>query len=105
MLNDIIAKLYAAASANTLEFTNHYYSKVRKRPTPSEAEIRFILCDDAPEIIEHYPDDSCLIWGTTQSNQIGHIVCAYDPPLRVVTSYFPSETHPWKWTGDFRIRI
>lgn len=109
MDNDIVAKLYAAASANTLAFTNHYYSRESKRPTPSESEVRFILCDDAPEIIEHYPEGrrgpSCLIWGTTHSNEIGHIVCAYEPTPRVVTGYFPARTEPEKWTDDFRNRI
>lgn len=109
MLNDIIAKLYAAASANTLAFTDHYRYQSEHRPTPNPSEVRFILCDDAPEIIEHYPNDRrgpcCLIWGTTNSNEIGHIVCAYEPAPRVVTGYFPARTEPEKWTDDFRNRI
>ena len=104
-----IAALSLAAFSGTLDFSLHYYSKFYARPTPSEEEIRFLLWDDYPEIIEDYPNDprgpSCLIIGTTDLNgRIAHIVCADSPKLAVITAYFPAETRPDKWSDNFRNR-
>jgi hypothetical protein len=68
-----------------------------------------MLCDDAPEVIEDYPDDkpfsSCLIWGTTTDGRIGHVLFTYPPDCWVITAYFPAETEPHKWTdSNYRIR-
>lgn len=104
-----IATLSLAVYSGTLNFSAHYYSKFYARPTPSEEEIKFLLWDNAPEIIEDYPNDprgpSCLIIGTTDLNgRIAHIVCADPPNSAVITAYFPAETRPDQWSNDFRHR-
>lgn len=104
-----IAALSAAAYSGNLGFSVHYYSRYYARPTPNEEEIRFLLCDDDPEMIEDYPNDprgpSCLIIGITDGNgRIAHIVCADPPNPVVITAYFPAETRPDVWDSDYRIR-
>ena len=104
-----IDALSLAAFSETLDFSAHYYSRYNARPTPSEEEIKFLLWDDDPEVIEDYPNDprgpSCLIMGITgQTGRIAHIVCAYPPESSVITAYFPAETRPERWDGDYRNR-
>ena len=104
-----ITELCEAADNGTLKPRPHYARRLESRPTPTENDIRFILCDDAPEIIEDYPDDtpysSCLIWGTTSDGHVGHVLCSYSREYWIITAYFPAETEPYKWADDdYRIR-
>lgn len=104
-----IGGLCLDATSGSMRYSRHYTRQLLDRPTPSRSEIRFLLCEDAPQIIEDYPQDSlgscCLIWGQTNLNgRIGHVVCGNPPDSRVITAYFPAETEPEKWEDDYRIR-
>ena len=109
-MNDIrIVALSTIADSGRLRFSDHYYSQLHKRPTPTESEVYYLLRDDEPEVIEDYPNDprgsSFLVFGTTDNNgRIAHAVCTAPPESMVITSYFPAETHPEKWDDDFRSR-
>ena len=105
-----IAGLYLDATSGSLRFSQHYVQRLlSQRPTPSQTEVRFLFCDDTPEIIEDYPQDprgdSCLIWGETDSNgRIGHVQCTNPPDALIITAYFPAETEPEKWEDSYRRR-
>ena len=110
MYQSRIAKLCAAAASGSLIGMRHYTQKLMtRRATPNQEDIRFLLCEDAPEVIEDYPEDSrgalCLIRGETDSGRVGHVVCSCPPDYRVITAYFPAETQPLKWDSGYRIRI
>lgn len=102
----LIEELCAAADADTLIYSPHYQRRARRRPCPQERDIVYILCDDAPKVIEERTEDSvCLIWGVTADGRVGHILSEYYPAYRVATAYFPSETEPYKWAdSEYRIR-
>ena len=108
MYESRIAALCAAAASGSLDRSLHYDQRQWVRPTPDGTEILFILCDDEPQIIEDYPTDPrgscCLIWGTTSSGRIGHLVCGYSPGYRVITAYFPADTQPDRWEDNYRRR-
>ena len=103
-----LSALAFAAMSETLFYTNHYEQRVRKRPTPSKSDIRFMLCDDSPMIIEensdHREGQTCLIWAQRADGCIGHLVCRNDSSNVVVTAYFPEETNPEKWDDDYITR-
>jgi hypothetical protein len=109
MFESRIAVLSLDAFSDLLRYSQHYTQQLLSRPTPSQAEIRFLLWDDHPQVIEDYPRDprggSCLIWGTTDScGRVGHVICANPPDSRVITAYFPAETEPDKWEDNYRRR-
>ena len=109
MNDNLLVSLSLEAFSDSLEYSNHYNQQLLARPTPSKAEIRFLLWEDRPEILEDYPQDPrggcCLIWGTTDDNgRVGHIVCAYPPVSRVITAYFPDETESEEWECNYRRR-
>lgn len=109
MFESHIAALSLDATSGALRYSQHYTQQLLSRPTPSQEEIRFLLWDDDPQIIEDYPQDprggSCLIWGTTDSSdRVGHIICANPPDSQVITAYFPGETEPSKWEDNYRKR-
>ena len=104
-----IVALCSAAADDSLIYSNHYIQQQLKRPTPSKAHIKFMLCRDSPEVIEDYPNEGrgscCLIWGIADHNgRIGHVVCANPPEPKVITAYFPEETESSKWENNFRTR-
>jgi hypothetical protein len=98
--------LRAQALSSSLSFSRHYNFRLSSRPTPSVGQIQFILCDDAPKVIEDYPErDRYLICGTTDNDgRVGHLVCTNPPNSMVITAYFPGETEPDKWENDYRKR-
>ena len=105
-----LSHLCLSVTSGSLRYSHHYTQQFLLRPTPNRDEIRFLLCYDAPEIIEDYPQrpmgGRCLIWGTTDSDgRIGHVVCANPPDSTVITAYFPAETEPNKWQDNYRRRI
>ncbi len=104
-----IAKLCAAAASGSLITLPHYTRNLVARPTPNQEDIRFLLCDDAAEVIEDYPEDprgaACLIRGEINDGRVGHVVFRYPPDYFVITAYFPEDTQPWKWDSGYRIRI
>ena len=98
--------LRAQAMSSSLSFSRHYNARLSSRPTPSREEIQFLLCDNAPEVIEDYPErNRCLIYDTTDNDgRVGHLVCTNPPTSMVITAYFPSETEPDKWENGYRTR-
>ena len=103
-----LGALAFAAMTGTLSYTSHYEQQVRKRPTPTKSEITFMLCDDAPMIIEdnsyHGKGPTCLIWAKRADGRIGHIVCRDDSSNTVITAHFPGDTNPGKWDDDYITR-
>lgn len=109
MYQSFITELCRAAREGAIAPTYHYKAQFRVRPTPSEQEILFMLCDDAPEVIEDFPHDSkgsyCLLRGINADGRIGHVACGYSRGYNIITAYFPAETEPEKWRDDdYRIR-
>lgn len=106
MNQHIIAELCREAVAGALDYAAHYALRVENRPTPRKGDLTFILCADAPEVIEENAErDTILVWGRAADGRIGHILIKYHPAYRVVTAYFPAETEPYKWSDDeYRIR-
>ena len=101
MNQQIIAELCAEAAEGILDYRPHYEIKLMQRSTPSKSQVAFMLCEDAPEVIDERPEEDVLIiWGTTQDGRIGHVVFKYYPVYEVLTAYFPGETEPYKWEDD-----
>ena len=100
--------LARAAMSGTLFYTRHYDQQRHKRPTPTRSDITFMLCDDAPMIIDENPDHhegpTYLVWATRADGRIGHIVCPDDSSNTIITAYFPGCTNPEKWDADFITR-
>ena len=110
MYESRIVALSLEAFSGSLDYTHHYNRQVLSRPTPTREQIRFLLYEDSPEIIEDYPEDprgpSCLVWGIADNNgRVGHLVCANPPNSKVITAYFPDETEPDIWESNYRRRI
>lgn len=101
-----LAVLCSEVQSGDLRYSFHYAQQMFKRPMPNRDQIRYILCDDNPEIIEHNAGDSdargssCLIWGIISEERIGHVLCSYPPNPVIITAYWP-DTQPEKWTDDF----
>lgn len=106
-----IGELCFDVASGSMRYSRHYYRRLQqRRPTPNREDIRFLLCEDDPEVIEDCPNDyrgpRCLVWGTTNINgRVGHVVCGYPPDSQVITAYFPAETEPEKWDDNYRIRV
>jgi hypothetical protein len=100
----LLAMLCAELQAGRLHWTEHYSQRLLERPTPTRSEIRYLLCDDEPEVIEPY-GRSCLIWGIMVDGRVGHVVCSHPPSAVVVTAYWPDDTEPWEWAENYRRRI
>ena len=105
-----LSELCLFATSGLLRYSHHYTQQILSRPTPNRDEVQFLLCYDAPEVIEDYlkpsPRSSCLIWGTTDNNgRIAHVVCVNPPEPLIITAYFPAETEPNKWQDNYRRRI
>ena len=105
--DDLITELCREASSGALRYSSHYAEQMFSRPTPPRSQIRYMLCEDSPKVIEDYPDDkpypSCLIYGNTFSQEPVHSVWAYNQENRwavVITVYRPD---PQRWI-DWRTR-
>ena len=104
-----IADLSLDAAAGRLRYSRHYRQRLPARPTPNQSEIRFMLCNDDPQVIEDYPEDSrgssCLIRGETDiDGRVGHLLCSNPPDSLIITAYFPGETEPEEWDTDYWTR-
>jgi hypothetical protein len=108
MFQSITATLCVEAETGRLRYSDHYADQLFSRPTPNRLEIRFLLCDDAPAVIEDYLHDprgrSCLIWGIMGNHRVGHILCSAPPNSLVVTAYWPAETEPDEWEENYQRR-
>jgi len=71
----------------------------------STADLEHAFGNDAPEVIEDYPDDprghSCLIRGVDQAGRVLHLVCTVADPSYAITCYEPD---PALWYPSFRKR-
>ena len=95
-------------------YTAHHGIQVLARPTPTRAEIQYMLCDDDPQLIEVWPGDpedvrgdkaSFLIWAVMNDGRIGHTLCLWPPETRVLSAWWPAETQPEKWAdSEYKVR-
>jgi hypothetical protein len=68
----------------------------------SQKDLETAICDDAPEVIEDYPDDwrgpACLVLGWLEPTRPLHVVVGYgdseDVAIDVITAYHP-EAPDW----------
>lgn len=100
----ILAEICKEITDGTISYSEHYLDRILSEPTPARADLRFMLCDDDPDVIEYNDDDRCLIFGFSTDGRVGHAVCVHPPEAKVVTAYWP-DTQPWKWSADFRSRV
>lgn len=104
----LITDLCQEAKSGALRYSSHYADQMFLRPTPPRSQIRHMLCEDSPVVIEDYPDDikgsSCLVWGIMEDGRIGHVQLRHPPNSLVVTAYIPAETRPDKWEDNFQQR-
>ena len=104
----VIAALCSAVGTSSLRYTEHYEHQLFSRPTPTHEDIRYILCEDRPRIIEDNQNDprfrSYLIWGIMSDGRVGHILCTDPPNARLLTAYLPAETKPHKWRNNYQTR-
>ena len=84
--------------------------RILTRQQPDRDDIRFLICDDEPEIIEDYDPRStdgyrrgCLILGKI-GGRGAHVHCAYPPSGVIVTAYWP-DIEPDEWTDDYERRV
>ncbi len=95
-----------AIRTDRMRWSDHFGEQVFEG-RPDKANVRFALCDDEPEILETSPEDrrgpSCVISGFAQTGRMLHVLCSIPPKEKAITAWWP-DTHPWKWTDDFRSR-
>ena len=66
----------------------------------SRADVKKCVLEG--EIIEDYPDASCLIFGYTINDKIIHVVAGSDGKyIYIITAYFPNTI---KFENDFKTR-
>ena len=90
-----------AFCSRTYLFTTTGLMKLLKKGL-SEADLEAAICEDAPEIVEDYPDDlrgpACLVLGWPGPVQPLHILVGYgtsqDVTIDVITAYVP-ESPDW----------
>lgn len=103
-----VAVLCAEARAGGLHYTSHFVRRLFVRDIPGREAIRYVLCDDDPEVIETdaVGDDrgvSHLIWGIMDDGRVAHLLCSAPPDPLVITTYWP-DTDPGEWEADFKTR-
>lgn len=102
-----LARIRQAFCQRIYQFTTTGGAKMLKLGLTAE-RIEEVICGDAPEIIDDYPDDTrgaaCLILGWTDEARPLHVVVGYgaDPDIvnDVITVYEPD---PKQWY-NFRVR-
>jgi hypothetical protein len=105
----VTAVLCTEAEWGLLRYSDHYAEQLLRRPTPTRDEIRYILCEDDPQVIETDPANppwsrTYLIWGVIYDGRAGHLLCTAPPNPKVVTAYWPAETEPDNWEDNYRRR-
>lgn len=112
MMEWVVTLLCDEVRRGEIVWTGHWGRRTLERQQPDPAQVRYVLCDDAPEAIEHneprwddgWPRRSCLIWGVVQSGRVVHVDCVYPPRGKIVTAYWP-DTEPDEWTDDYKWRV
>ena len=93
MYERTISDLCDEAINRRLIYSHHYTDQMFVRSQPTRAQIRYVLCDNEPEIIEECPDDprgpACLIWGRMSNGRAAHVKFGLPPTGIVVTAYWP----------------
>ena len=118
MAESLIATICVAIceqlESDTDVYSTHHGIQQLARPTPTRAEIRYMMCDDDPQVIERWAGDpndvrgdkaSFLVGGIMTDGRIGHTLCMWPPDSFVITAWWPAETQPEKWVdAEFKIR-
>lgn len=86
--------------------TGHTLDRAHSRNLDIE-DVGDGMREDAPEIIEDYPDDprgpSCLVLcQSPHGDDWYHIVCTHPPDVRLITVYRPDAD---RWSDDLRRRL
>ena len=106
-----IARIWDSIQTRTLKYSGHFAEQLFTRSQPERDDVRYIVCDDAPRIIEHYEArphpltgrGSCLILGIV-NGRAAHVNCSYPPDPVVITTYWP-DTEPDEWADGFSRRV
>ena len=95
----LIDEIRKKIEAEQFEFSKHAVDQSIIRRI-SVQEVRELFGD--AEVIEDYPEDSCLILGRTREGRPLHVQCSYPsrPIIKIITLYEPD---PELWI-DFKIR-
>jgi len=90
----------AIATADRLMTSGHYERRLSQREMPDLNQIKYLLCQDQPMIIEeefHRDSLTHLVWGIMGTGRVGHILLSEPPESIVITAYWPdSEAHKWR---------
>ena len=104
----LIHSLCTEAQGGTLVYSGHFGKRLFERPQPDRAGIRYLLCDDDPEIIESNLErpgwNTYLIWGIIETGRVGHVLCSPPPRPKVITAYWP-DTEPAEWANNYKRRV
>ena len=98
-----IEDLQSLLESNNILWTTHCLQRMGERDI-KRSDVKH--CIQEGEIIEDYPNDfpnpSCLIFGTTLTNKVLHVVVGTDGNyLYIITAYYPSEN---KFESDMKTR-
>jgi len=98
----ILAMLAASVEEGTIVWSNHYLMRIFERNVPDRRQVRYLLGDDEPEIIER-GKRSCLVWSIMDSGRCAHLVCSWPPNPVMITAYWP-DTEPSRWVDNYKRR-
>jgi len=99
-----LARLCDEIRTGAIIWSRHFTQRSFERNQPSSRDVRFVICEDEPVIMERYADrPAMLIWGMIESGRRAHVQCSSPPNAVVVTAYWP-DTQPEEWDNDFRVR-
>lgn len=99
-----MAVLCAEVRAGHLWHSRHYTSRLLERAMPDRSQVKYVLCDDDPEVIQRSEDArgrSCLIWGIMSGGRVAHVLCSPPPNPVVITAYWP-DTDAEEWTDNYK---
>ena len=99
-----VARLCDEVRSGQVIWSRHFTQRTFERDQPTANDVRFMLCEDEPWIMERYTErPGILIWATVESGRCGHVHCGYPPNAVIVTAYWP-DTEPDEWLDDYRVR-
>lgn len=107
MYDALLAVLCHEAREGKLRYSEHHSIRLYQRAVPDREQIRYLLCDDEPEVIESSEDErgrKHLIWGIMADGRAAHVQCSRPPNAKVVTAYWP-DTEQSEWTEDYKRRV
>ena len=102
MRQAILADIRTVAGEGDYLVSTHFLDMLFERGLDL-VDIADAIREDAPEIIEDYPNDtrgsSCLILCQGASGTWYHVVCGYAPLVTMITVYVPDSL---LWSLDYR---